>query len=284
MVEFIKNILKGMVVGIANIIPGVSGGTLMVSMNIYDKLIESITHFFSKFKQAMAFLIPLFLGIGIAIIASSFGIEAMFKNFPIQANLLFIGLILGGLPVALKGVKQHKMNIPYGICFLAFFLLVVGLAAMGGDSGVEKQLSTSLVGLVVLFFIGVITSATMVIPGVSGSMILVLLGYYNPVLSAVTDFIRSLKAMDIEGIIFGFKILVPFGLGVVFGIFAIAKLIEIIFKKFPYHARWAIIGLIVSSPVAIVLLNDFSGINLVSIGTGLIAFLLGLIISIKLGE
>ena len=282
--ELIKNILKGMVVGIANIIPGVSGGTLMVSMNIYDKLIHSITHLFSEAKKSFGFLIPLFIGIGLAIIGSSFGIEALFNNFPIQTNLFFIGLILGGLPIAMKSVKNKKIKPGYIICFAVFFLIVVGLAAMGDTAGNEAGLSTSPVGLLILFAVGVIASATMVIPGVSGSMILLLLGYYNPILSAVTDFFRALSAKDMSGLIYGFKLLFPFGLGVLFGIFAIAKLVEVIFKKFPLHAHWAIIGLIVSSPVAIILMNDFSGINLVRIVTGLIAMAVGIVISMKLGE
>ena len=286
MLETLKTILKGMVVGIANIIPGVSGGTLMVSMNIYEKLIESITHFFSDFKRSMAFLIPLFLGIGIAIVGSSFGIEALFDNFPIQTNLLFIGLILGGLPVAMKSVRNKKVKPGYIVCFAIFFIIVVGLAASGGAGGQEATLSTDIVGLLIMFIMGVITSATMVIPGVSGSMVLLLLGYYNPVIEAITTFLRSLTSGDIAGIVYGFKVLVPFGIGVIVGIFGIAKIIEIVFKKFPMYAHWAIIGLIVSSPVALILLNagSFAGINIVSLLTGIVALAVGVFISMKLGE
>ena len=83
----IKNIVKGIVMGLAKIIPGVSGGTMAVSMGIYDKLIHSISHLFSEFKKSMMFLIPLFIGIGIAIIGSAFGIGYLFENFPIQTKI-----------------------------------------------------------------------------------------------------------------------------------------------------------------------------------------------------
>ena len=94
----IKSVLKGMVIGIANIVPGVSGGTMMVSMGIYDKLIHCITHLFSEFKKSVLFLLPIAVGMVAAIAASSFGLTYLFEHFPIQTNLLFVGLILGGLP------------------------------------------------------------------------------------------------------------------------------------------------------------------------------------------
>ncbi|MGN1145636.1 MAG: undecaprenyl phosphate translocase family protein, partial [Acetatifactor sp.] len=106
----IKSILKGMVIGIANIIPGVSGGTMMVAMGIYDKLIHCITHLFSEFKKSVVFLFPIAIGMAVAIVASSFGLEYLFNNFPVQTNLLFIGLIVGGLPAVWKNVKGSSIK------------------------------------------------------------------------------------------------------------------------------------------------------------------------------
>lgn len=282
----IKNILKGMVIGIANIIPGVSGGTMMVSMNIYDKLIHCITHLFSEFKKSVGFLLTIAIGMGIAIIASSFCLEELFAKVPIQTNLAFIGLIIGGLPAICKNVKGNKVKVGHIIAGLIFFIVVVGLAAIGETEGNAADLSFNLINIIKLFVVGLIAAGTMVIPGVSGSMMLMLMGYYQPVLGAITDFISALVALDVNGIMQGFGILIPFGIGVVVGIFAIAKLIEIIFSKFPLYAYWAIIGLIVASPVAIILMNAtaFAGINVVSAITGLIALGIGFVIAMKLGE
>ena len=97
----IKNILKGIVIGLANVIPGVSGGTMMVSMGIYDKLIHCITHLFSELKKASSFASD-FIGLGIAVVVVPFGIEFLFAQYPFQTNLLFIGLIIGGLPAVWK--------------------------------------------------------------------------------------------------------------------------------------------------------------------------------------
>ncbi len=280
----IKSILKGMVIGIANIIPGVSGGTMMVSMGIYDKLIHCITHLFSEFKKSVLFLIPIAIGMVLAIAGSSFGLTYLFQNFPIQTNLLFVGLIIGGLPAIWKNVRGKAVKAGHIIAGLLFFALVVGFAAMGETEGNAAELSFNLVNVLKLFMVGVVAAATMVIPGVSGSMILMLMGFYHPVLNAIRDFFAALAAFDIQGILAGCGILIPFGLGVVAGVFAIAKLVEFIFEKFPLYAYWAIIGLIISSPAAIFLMGDFPGVTVISLVTGAAALAVGIVIAMKLGE
>ena len=280
----IKSILKGMVIGIANIIPGVSGGTMMVSMGIYDKLIHCITHLFSEFKKSVLFLLPIGVGMVIAIAASSFGLSWLFKNLPIQTNLLFVGLILGGLPAVCNKLKGSKVKPGHIIAGVLFFALVAGMAAMGETDGNAADLSFGLVNVLKLFGVGVIASATMVIPGVSGSMVLMLMGFYHPVLESLKNFFKALGTMDINRMITECGILIPFGIGVLVGMFAIAKLVEIIFEKFPLYAYWAIIGLIVASPVAILLMGSFPALTVVSVVTGIVSLIVGFLVSMKLGE
>ncbi|MBQ6887731.1 MAG: DUF368 domain-containing protein [Lachnospiraceae bacterium] len=282
----IKNILKGVVVGIANVIPGVSGGTMMVSMGIYDALIHSITHLFKEFKKSIAILAPILIGAALGVVGLAAVIEKMFEFIPIQTNLLFIGLILGGLPAMTSKVKGEKIKPGHIMAFLLFFAVVVGSAALGSTEGNAADLSLNIISIVKLFFVGIVASATMVIPGVSGSMMLMLMGYYNPILETINSFIKSALAFDFAGIWSGFCVLCPFGIGVVIGIFAIAKLVEIIFEKFPLYAYWAIIGLIVASPFAIVLMNlgIFGGLNIVSVLTSVVTFAVGFFIARKLGD
>lgn len=282
--NIVKSILKGMVIGIANVIPGVSGGTMAVSMGIYDKLIHSVTHLISEFKKSMKFLIPIGIGMLLGIVLLSQLIGLMFDNFPIQTNLLFIGLILGGLPAIYDKVKGQSIRISHIVSFVVFFAIVVGMAAVGEVDKAGSILTFNLTNCILLVIVGIIAAATMVIPGVSGSMVLMLLGYYNSIIDTINNVVNSLLAMDVNGIIQGVLILIPFGIGVVVGIFVIAKLVEIIFKKFPLIAYWAIIGLIVASPFAIVLVNDFSGINVVSVLTGIVALAAGVFVALKLGK
>lgn len=280
----LKSFFKGVVIGIANIVPGVSGGTMMVSMGIYDRLIHCITHLFSEFRKSVLFLLPIAVGMVAAIGASSFGLTYLFDHFPIQTNLLFVGLILGGLPAIWKKVKGKSIKAGHLIAGLLFFALVVGLAAVGETEGASADLSFGFVNVIVLFGVGIITSATMVIPGVSGSMVLMLMGFYYPVLNTVKDFFKALAAFDTDRILTGCGVLIPFGLGVVAGIFGIAKLVEIIFEKFPLYAYWAIIGLIVSSPVAILLMGTFPEVTVLNLATGVLALAAGGVIAMKLSE
>ncbi len=280
----IKNILKGIVMGTANIIPGVSGGTMAVSMGIYDKLIHSVTHLLKDFKESLKFLIPIAVGMGIALVGLSFIIEPAFEHFPLQTNCLFIGLIVGGLPAVCKKVKGKGIKVSYVLPFLIFFAIVVGMAAIGEKEGAAADLSFSLWSVIKLFVVGVIASATMVIPGVSGSMMLLLIGYYNPIVASIKNFVTALVSLDMAGIMQGCGVLVPMGIGIVVGVFAIAKLIEIIFEKFPIQAYWAIIGLIVASPFAIFLLGEVGTVTVLSIVVSVLTFGIGFLIAMKLGE
>ena len=280
----IKLILKGMVMGIANIIPGVSGGTMAVSMGIYDRFIHCLTHLFKEFMESMKFLIPLFIGIGIALVGLSFIIEPAFEHFPLQTSCLFIGLIVGGLPAICKKVKGKGVKVSYIIPFLIFFAIVVGMAVLGEHEGNAADLSFGLWSVIKLFLVGIIASATMVIPGVSGSMMLLLLGYYNPIISSIKNFVTALVSFDVQGILQGCGVLVPAGLGIVVGIFAIAKLIEVIFEKFPTQAYWAIIGLIVASPIAVLLSVGISTVTIWSVLVSIVTFVVGFVIAMKLGD
>ena len=284
MTDAIKNILKGAVIGLANIIPGVSGGTMAVSMGIYDKLIHCVTHIFKEFKKSVKFLLPVGVGMVLALVGLSFVIEAAFAHFPAQTNLLFIGLILGGLPAILKKVKGNTIRLSHIIPAVVFFALVVGLATLGSGEGSDADMSFNVLNVIKFFGVGVIASATMVIPGVSGSMILMLMGYYQPVIETISTFVRALTAFDVPVLLQCCGVLVPMGIGIIVGIVVIAKLIEIVFEKWPLVAYWAIIGLIVASPIAIILMSEFGAITIITILTSAVTFILGFAGAKLLGE
>ena len=284
MKEFIVNILRGMVVGIANVIPGVSGGTMMVSMGIYDKLILVLTHFIKRMKEAIALLVPIVIGmlLSIAIFAKIFS-EILFPKFPLQTNMFFIGLIIGGLPVIYRRVKGNTIRLSQIIACVLFFVVVVGFSLLDAGSGASAEVTFSVGTVAKMFVIGIIAAATMVIPGVSGSMIMMILGYYNMIIDTVNNFINALKAFDTAAMLDTFVVLIPFGFGVVVGFVAVAKLIEYLLKKFPLITYWAIIGLIVASPFAILIMMETGTIGIVEILTGVVLLVVGFLISMKLG-
>lgn len=279
----LKLILQGMAVGIANIIPGVSGGTMMVAMGLYDKLIHCITHLKSEFKKSLKLLLPIFVGAGIAIVVLSRLFEYLLQYYPIPTNFAFCGLIAGSLPFIVRKVKGHSVTIGKLIPFLIFFAVVIVMALLGEGGSASADVSLSFLNIVKLFGAGIVAAATMVVPGVSGSMMLMLLGYYDVILATINDCIDGLVALDIPMLMGAVGVLVPFGIGVVAGIFVIAKIIEMIFEKAEIHAYYAIIGLIVASPVAILIQTDWSSVSILTLLISVGTFLLGWLTASKLG-
>ena len=283
-----KNIIlvvKGFIMGIANIIPGVSGGTLALILGIYEEFIGAISHFFSNLKKNIAFLIPIAIGMVLAIVSLSNVIDYSYKHFPIPTCLFFVGLVLGGIPLLVnkvKGKKEVKQTSSY-IIFLLTFLLVIFMAC--SDLIFKEGLKVSFVninltGYLLLFLVGVVAAATMVIPGVSGSLVLMLLGYYYPVIAVIKE-LTKFKNLGQNIIIVG-----VFGIGVLIGIVLISKLIEFLFKKYETKTYFGVLGFIVASVIAIPLSTILDGnisFSISQILIGLILATLGVGISYKLG-
>ena len=129
--EFIKNVIRGITIGIANVVPGVSGGTIMVSLGIYDELLQAVTGFFRHKKESILKLFPYLFGMGIGIICLSFMIGYLFENFPFQTAMLFIGLIFGGVPLIWRKVSRGYPKVPELALFLGFFCLMSGMQRTG---------------------------------------------------------------------------------------------------------------------------------------------------------
>lgn len=280
--KLVKDILQGVAIGVANIIPGVSGGTMMVSMGIYGDVISAVTGVFSHFKQSVKLLFPYAVGMLLGIVSLSFAIGYLFEYYPFQTVMLFIGLIFGGLPLILPKVAGARATIPEILIFIVFFALIVGMEFL--QQGADKVLVVGVENTVKLFFIGAVAAATMVIPGVSGSMILMSLGYYTPIINCINEFIVAVFTLQWQEVWGCMGILVPFGIGVVLGIFLISKLVEYLLSRHERKTYFGILGLLVASPIAV-----FSGMNMGSLGlvtvlVGIVLFIVGFITANILGK
>lgn len=282
--NFFKDILRGAMIGIANIIPGVSGGTMMVSMGIYDKIIWAINHIFKEFKSSVKTLLPYGIGMLASIAGLSFCITYFFERFPLQTAFLFIGLIFGGLPVIFGGLKGKRANAGAALLFVVFFALVILLQIFGGDRGVERELAVSAGEMGILLIMGVITSATMIIPGVSGSMVLMALGYYTPIIAQIRSFIESLTAFDMDGLLKGFAILIPFGIGVLAGILLVARLIEFLLNRYPFYTYSGILGLVIASPVAVLMGIGVGAVSVPAVLVSVLTFAVGFVAAFFLSK
>lgn len=316
--NFLTDIFKGIFIGIANAIPGVSGGTLMVSMGIYDKIIHAITTIFKQFVQSVKTLTPYAVGAALGIVGLAYSIGYLFKHFPFQTAMGFIGLIYGGLPILLRKVRGRKPEGAGIVLFVIFFAIIIAMLFVNTDKKeaaetvvVTKTIDTAdfhaeetaviakpanahfdlnAVTIVGLFVIGVIAAATMIIPGVSGSMVLLALGYYHAIMAAIKGFIEAAVALNIPHALYYVIVLVPFGLGVLFGIYEMARLVEYLLRKHERLTYFAILGLVFASPIAILCnkTDDGAGVfdnfTLVAGIMGAVMFAIGFDIALLLSK
>ncbi len=243
MIEVIKLVGIGIVLGVSNVIPGVSGGTMAVVFGIYDKLISVITINIKKIFSMWKFWLPLAIGVGIGILGSSTILVSLFVNFPIPTSWFFIGLIAGSLPLIVGKIKGSCGNVqspPISVVAamliaLAIMIVIDTLNNESFSNIIQTELTVPL-----FFFLlasGAIAAIAMIIPGISGSFLLLVMGSYTTVITAV-------QALNI-------LLLIPVAIGVPLGLLGGAKLVRILLEKVPAQTYGAILGLVAGSIVVI---------------------------------
>jgi len=262
------NFIKGFILGIANVIPGVSGGTMAVSMGLYELILSSIGNFFKDIKGNFIKLLPIILGILVAIVSTSKLVTYALTNYKAQTLCLFIGLIFGGVSLIMRKIKGKGSKTNYLIFFVIFFF-VISLNFLKTGLIEISFTNMGIIDYLLLLVMGFIASSAMVIPGISGSFILMVLGYYDKIIytvSTITDFSKLGSNL---------LILVPFGIGVIIGIVFMAKLITNLIKKYETKTYFAIMGFVLSSIVVLLLqLTDFK-FTFINVATSLFALCWG---------
>ena len=262
------NFIKGFILGIANVIPGVSGGTMAVSMGLYELILSSIGNFFKDIKGNFIKLLPIILGILVAIVSTSKLVTYALTNYKAQTLCLFIGLIFGGVSLIMRKIKGKGSKTNYLIFFVIFFF-VISLNFLKTGLIEISFTNMGIIDYLLLLLMGFIASSAMVIPGISGSFILMVLGYYDKIIytvSTITDFSKLGSNL---------LILVPFGIGVIIGIVFMAKLITNLIKKYETKTYFAIMGFVLSSVVVLLLqLTDFK-FTFINVATSLFAICWG---------
>ncbi|MGL5543979.1 MAG: DUF368 domain-containing protein [Cetobacterium sp.] len=241
----LKNFLKGIVIGIANVLPGVSGGTLAVVLGIYDKLTEAVGNFLTasmeKKVEYAKFLSQIGAGAVLGIVAFAGVISKMYELYPKGTTIAFLFLILPSIPVILKGEKFFKKDnlIAFfgGVVFTGAFMLLT--KAIAGEEVVRSAETLFTAGYgIKLFFCGLVAAGAMVIPGISGSLLLILLGeYYN-----ILGYIKSFAILP----------LIFFAAGTGIGLVLVSKAINVLLNKYRSYTLNFIVGIIVVSLIEIV--------------------------------
>ena len=267
---------KGFLIGLANIIPGVSGGTMAVSFGIYEEIIEIASNIFKNFKKNMAFILPIGIGAVIAIALLSNVITICLDKYQVATPLLFVGLILGGLPAIVKNIGK-KITKPTNLIVFSITILFMLFIYLGIKDAKDVDFTNvDAIGYIILFIVGAIAVITMVVPGISGSFVLMLIGYYKPIVKTVSDLTHF------NNVIHNLCILIPFVFGVLFGIVSVSKLIKYCLKKYPEQTYSSIVAFVLSSVVLIIypLLNVSASIT--ELIVGIVLLLMGSILTYKM--
>lgn len=276
----IKNIIGGIAIGIANVIPGVSGGTMMVILGIFNRMMEAISGIFKRVnpnrKDDIIFIFQVLVGAAIGIVGFAKILEILFEYYPTQTIYWFIGLIAFSIPLFVKGeMKGEKLAIVPFVCGLAIIFGLEFLNPGEGNTVVNPDFPPLSSGLFIkMVIIGAISGATMIMPGVSGSMVLLILGEYylfKSYLAHVTSF-----SLDV---------IMPLGfmaIGIAFGIVVSAKLCQYFTRAHKAGFLSLILGLIIASSLVLIPFDVSYDFNLIL--TSLLAALFGGIIVFGLSK
>lgn len=270
--------IKGVVLGVAFVIPGVSGGTLAVLMGIYEELIEAASNFYKSiadFKKYIMYLLPIGLGVVFSVAVFAKLIKFGLDKAPIITILIFLGMIIGGIPALVRNVKGTKTNLKDMTLMLVGLIIVISMLIFHKSNTNVVLTNMSITGYITLFLVGAIAAVTMVVPGISGSFTLMLIGYYEPILNLVND-ITSFKNLGPNLIL-----IFTFMLGVFIGIIFISKIIEWCLKHYKRETYYAIIGFVLSSIISVIYEVSKFPFNLTHLIIGIVLLVINTVLVYK---
>ena len=264
--NYLGNFVKGIIIGIGNIAPGVSGGALAMILGLYEDLVFAVGNFFKNMKRNLIFLIPIGLGAAIGIVGFSNVLSYLLEKVPMPTTYTFAGLIVGTLPLLVKRANSRGFKVAYLIPFVLTLAIGVYLAIL--ETGFENIQAGTLhsVNLIQLVFGGFVLAGSIVIPGISGSVLLMLLGFYE-------NFLKAVATLDLT-------ILFPMGIGLAVGVLFFAKLMDFLLREYYGITYYAVLGFVIGAIPEIISGYSFDWLGLVSV----FCFFVGLAVSYALSR
>ena len=251
--NFIVNAFRGFCMALADSVPGVSGGTIAFILGFYDKFINSLDKLvYGKKKdkiEAFKFLIKLgigwLIGMGSAIVI----LTKLFESNIYEVSSLFLGMIILSIPLIIKTEKDCLKGKYYNIIFLIIGIVIVSLITYFNPmSGSENVIDITHINIglgIYIFIAGMVAISAMVLPGISGSTLLLIFGLYVPIMTSI----KSLMKFDFNYL----PVVLIFGIGIIVGVISIIKLVKVCLEKFRSQTIYLIIGLMIGSLYAIVM-------------------------------
>ncbi|NLD50491.1 MAG: DUF368 domain-containing protein [Clostridiaceae bacterium] len=229
-------ILKGFIIGSSMSVPGVSGGTMAILLGIYDKLISAISNFLKDIKGNILFFLKFCFGAGLGIVALVLIIDKALEKFPLPVSFFFLGAVIGGIPALYKKTKESPIRVSSVIYFLLGLGIVISIGFLPTGS-ISFTAGTGAGHYLMVLVAGIIIALALVLPGISTSHMLLVLGMYETTIAAVKQFDIVYIGM--------------LGISTVIGIFLTTKPIEWTMNKFPHQTYCIIIGFVLGSTTAV---------------------------------
>ena len=281
--QWIKALILGVLIGLAVILPGISGATLAIIFGLYSAMIYSFGNILKHFKQCFLFLLPIGIGIAIGFIMGFLFVQKVFDLQPFIIICLFAGLMIGSFPAVYDEIRGIKWNIKRIALFVLGVLIpvAIGIISITIQTASSDPIVPTITLMIAYLVIGFVVSLTQIIPGLSCSALLMAFGQFGAILASVH--LSYLKENPL--------VLLPLALlaiGFVIGIVVFSKLLNKLFEKQKDNTFTIIVGLSVGSIITMFLNPDIYAIYtswktttevLMSLGIGIILLLLGLVIS-----
>lgn len=225
-------IYKGMLIGSTMLVPGVSGGSMAMILGIYERLIRAVSSFLKDVKGNLLFLSLFVISAGVGMFLLATPILSLLETYPKAMGFFFIGAVAGGVPVIYSQARIKGVSVKY-LLYILTGVLVVGLLSLleTGDFKTSIQMNQNTV--LFLFVAGIIAAVALILPGISVSYLLLIMGLYHELMRAISEFDMAF--------------LLPMGAGLLAGIVLLTRGLEVFMKKYPQMAYLIILGFVLGS-------------------------------------
>ncbi len=253
---FFKRLLSGLLIGISAAIPGISGGTVAVILKMYDEIVDSVNHFFKKVKSACGVLVPVVIGVVIALIPCFYLFHLAIQYFFFGLICIFAGLIVGCFPSLTDQIKGQKIKATNIVCLVAAFIISVAIGVISVQFSLNEVMAEVFNNpqwwfYLIVLGIGILASFSLAVPGISGAMLLLILGLYDNIVEYFVNFFRNISSVSLGEVGSFLLVCLMIIVGIVLGMWGISKLMGMFLKRFHIGTYYAIIGFVMGSLITL---------------------------------
>lgn len=265
--------IKGFIIGIGKIIPGVSGALLAINFKVYERAIEAVVNFFDDWKKNLLFITKLGSGIILSIVLCSNGIIYLLNNYRFITMMFFVGLICGGTYNYATGIKCNYSDVLFMILFIVMLFII-----SYGNIFNSYEITHGFMDNVVFFIGGVIEVMSSIIPGISGTAIHLILGIYDSILMMIS------KIFDFQYVIMNINLYISYGIGMMVSFIICMIVINYLLKRYPVIFSKIILGLCIYSILMLVIFTFSLKITILNFVLGIMLLIVGLLIGCLLDK